>query len=67
MNLKDFLEFLDDSFYVNNIRLIEFGKLINTSYKQLKDEHKQIIDYFINLKNDNGNTWIDRTSRLSSF
>jgi len=67
LNLKDFLEFLDDSFYVNNIRLIEFGKLINTSYKQLKDEHKQIIDYFINLKNDNGDTWIDRTLRLSSF
>jgi hypothetical protein len=67
LNLKDFLEFLDDSFYVNNIRLIEFGKLINTSYKQLKDEHKQIIDYFINIKNDDGDTWIVITSRLSSF
>jgi len=72
LNLNLFFDFLNVSFFVTDDRLIEFGTLINTSYEKIS-EYSSIINYFINIINTqyddtcDTDTWIYKTSRLSSF
>ena len=72
-NINDFIKMMNRGLNIHNKRLLEFGSLINKSWKQFinKNDILNLINKFINLikseynKNENDIRWIYKTSRMS--
>ena len=67
LNFKNTIILIDNSFIINNKRLIEYGNLINYSWSEFikNDINLKVINNFITTLSSENKKWIYKTSRMS--